>query len=158
MIFQRRSWLARLVALAVLAGLASAASAQAAVQTLARLNFIQHCSGCHGRDGSGAPSKGVPSMRGALGDFLMLKGGREFIVQVPGVMNSPLGDSDIATLMNWLLPLVSAPTMPRDFVPYNADEIARLRQSRPHDVPAARRKLLQQAHDLGLALGAEFGP
>ncbi len=97
-------------------------------------------------------------MRGTLGEFLMLKGGREFIVQVPGVMNSPLGDSDIAKLMNWLLPLMSTQTMPKDFVPYNAGEIARLRQSRPHDVPAARRKLVQQARDLGLALGAELGP
>ncbi|MEI8324415.1 MAG: cytochrome c [Betaproteobacteria bacterium] len=127
-------------------------------QTLSRLNFTQHCSGCHARDGGGAPSKGVPSMRGALGDFLMLKGGREFIVQVPGVMNSPLGDGDIANLMNWLLPLVSAQTMPKDFVPYAASEIASLRQSRPNNIPAERKKLVLQARTMGLALGAEIAP
>ena len=56
-----------------------------------RFNYMQHCMGCHLPDGCGAPDKGIPSMRDMLGQFLAVPGGRAFIVQVPGVMNSALG-------------------------------------------------------------------
>ena len=108
----------------------------------ARLQYLQHCMGCHLEDGSGAPERGVPSMRGQLGRFLSVPGGREFIVQVPGVMNSGLSDADTARLMNWLLPRVSAATLPPGTAPYTEAEIARLRTTRPLDVPAARQALV----------------
>lgn len=107
-----------------------------------RLQYLQHCMGCHLEDGSGAPERGVPSMRGQLGRFLSVPGGREFIVQVPGVMNSGLSDADIARLMNWLLPRLSAETLPAGTAPYTEAEIARLRTTRPLDVPAARQALV----------------
>lgn len=122
----------------VLAASAHAGSAEA--QT--RLQYLQHCMGCHLEDGSGAPERGVPSMRGQLGLFLSVPGGREFIVQVPGVMNSGLSDADIARLMNWLLPRLSAETLPAGTAPYTEAEIARLRTTRPLDVPAARQALV----------------
>ena len=56
--------------------------------------------GCHLADGRGAPEQGVPSMRGLAGRLLTLPGGREYLVQVPGVMNSGLSDADTARLMN----------------------------------------------------------
>lgn len=110
----------------------------------ARLNYLHHCAGCHLADGSGAPSQGIPSMRGPLGRFLAVPGGREFIVQVPGVMNSPLSDGDTAQLMNWLLPAVTAETLPPGTAPYSAEEIARLRRSRPLDVMAVRAELVRR--------------
>ena len=58
--------------------------------------------------------------------LLTLPGGREYLVQVPGVMNSGLSDADTARLMNWLLPQVSAETLPPGTLPYDAAEIARL--------------------------------
>lgn len=117
----------------------------------ARVQYLHHCSGCHLADGSGSPAKGIPSMRGVLGQFLKVPGGREFIVQVPGVMNSPLSDRDIANLMNWLLPALSADTLPTPASPYTAAEIARLRQSRPADVMAVRASLLNRMREAGLA-------
>ena len=87
-----------------------------------------------------------------LGRFLQQPGGREFIVQVPGVMNSPLSDREIADLMNWLLPQVSAPTLPAPLEPYEASEIARLRASRPVDVPAQRQRLIDAALANGLRI------
>lgn len=119
---------------------ASARAGSPEVQT--RLQYLQHCMGCHLEDGSGAPERGVPSMRGQLGLFLSVPGGREFIVQVPGVMNSGLSDADIARLMNWLLPRLSAETLPAGTAPYTEAEIARLRTTRPLDVPAARQALV----------------
>jgi hypothetical protein len=90
-------------------------------------------------------------MRGVLGQFLKVPGGREFIVQVPGVMNSPLSDRDIANLMNWLLPALAADTLPTPASPYTADEIARLRQSRPADVMAVRASLMDRMREAGIA-------
>lgn len=127
---------------------AAAASPDAA---RARVHYLHHCSGCHLADGSGSPAKGIPSMRGVLGQFLKVPGGREFIVQVPGVMNSPLADRDIANLMNWLLPALAADTLPTAAPPYTADEIAKLRQTRPADVMAVRAALMQRMREAGIA-------
>jgi mono/diheme cytochrome c family protein len=133
----------------LIVALACAGSAHASEgETRARLQYLQHCSGCHLPDGSGAPTKGIPSMRGLLGQFLQVPGGRAFIVQVPGVMNSALSDADIANLMNWLLPAVSAPTLPAELAPYTAQEIGRLRASRPADILALRQTLTRQMERL----------
>jgi len=132
---QPRRWL-------LIGALIWACSAHAGSEDRPRLQFLQHCSGCHLPDGSGSPSHGIPSMRGMLGQFLQVPGGRQFIVQVPGVMNSALADADIAALMNWLVPAVSASTLPAGFQPYTAQEIAQLRTSRPADVMAVRRTLV----------------
>lgn len=142
---------------AVLAGLAlvcstGAGAEPAAPASRAQTQYVHHCTGCHLADGSGAPSKGIPSMRGLLGQFLKVPGGREFIVQVPGVMNSPLNDADIAGLMNWLLPYVAGDTVPTDAAPYTAEEIARLRRSRPVDVLATRQRLVAAMQAAGLVL------
>lgn len=110
----------------------------------ARLHYLQYCSGCHLVDGSGLPASAVPSMRGVLGQFLQVEGGRAYIVQVPGVLNSPLNDAEVAALMNWLLPTVSPDTLPRSGVaPYTAAEVAQLRATRPADVLGTRQRLLE---------------
>ncbi|MBL0393888.1 cytochrome c [Ramlibacter monticola] len=129
--------------------LAAGGAAAAGDEARARLQYLQHCSGCHLVDGSGSPTKGIPSMRGMLGRFLQVPGGREFIVQVPGVMNSALRDADVANLMNWLVPAVSAATLPAGFQPYTAQEIARLRSSRPADIMAFRARLVREMKDPG---------
>jgi mono/diheme cytochrome c family protein len=134
--------------LSLVAGTAGAAEPAARAQ----LNYLHHCVGCHGMDGGGAPAKGVPTMRGTLGRFLQVPGGREFIVQVPGVMNSPLDDEAVAALMNWLLPRVSRDTLPAGLQPYDAREIARLRGSRPADVGAVRQRLVDEARAAGIAV------
>lgn len=121
---------------------AAAAGGPAPDAARARLHYVQHCIGCHHLDGTGAPDKGIPSMQGLLGRFAATAEGRAYIVQVPGVMNSPLNDTDIAALMNWLVPAMSGSGQARFGPPYTADEIARLRKTRPADVAAARRRLI----------------
>jgi mono/diheme cytochrome c family protein len=136
----------------------SAALAVSPSDRVARLHYIQHCSGCHLADGSGSPSKGIPDMHGTLGRFLQVPGGRAFIVQVPGVMNAALKDSEVAQLMNWLLPAVSASTLPAQHQPYTEDEVRRLRDTRPANIPALRETLLARGHQAGLVIDPGSSP
>lgn len=137
-----RAW--RSLLLACLATGITAAGAQEVNAHRARLHYLQHCVGCHLVDGSGAPDKGIPSMRGLLADFAHMPGGRDYIVQVPGVMNSPLNDRDIAELMNWLVPEMGTTNTRGSMPAYTADEIARLRRTRPADVVSVRQRLMAQ--------------
>ena len=139
-----------LLSLAALLLALPAAAAQDAAR--ARTHYIHHCTGCHLMDGRGVPSKGIPSMRNTLDRFLQVQGGREYIVQVPGVMNSPLGDADIANLMNWLLPHVTPDGLPQDIQPYSAEEIASLRKTRPVDFDGTRRHLVSGLRAAGIAI------
>jgi len=128
-----------LPALLALAALAAQAGPEA---QRAQRNYTQYCSGCHVADGSGSPAKGIPAMHdGVLGRFLDVPGGRGYIVQVPGVMNSGLKDEDVAQLMNWLVPRMDPA---RDAPGYTAAEIAALRRTRPLDVAATRKALIEQ--------------
>ena len=99
--------------------------------------------------GRGAADKGVFDMRDTLGRFLALPGGRAFIVQVPGVMNSGLSDLETAQLMNWLLSTISHATVPPGTSPYVAEEIAQYRRTRPVDITASRRLLIEKMNASG---------
>jgi mono/diheme cytochrome c family protein len=102
-----------------------------------------HCQGCHLPDGSGNPPD-VPSFTGQLGDFLLVDGGRAYLVQVPGTANAPLDDRSVAELLNWMLERFSGRMRPTNFVPYSAEEVADYRREKLAD-PAARRKALLAA-------------
>lgn len=123
-------------------GVAAAAAAWPGEAARARLLYIQYCSGCHLPDGSGSPATGIPSLRAPMDALLAVPGGREFLAQVPGVMNSGLNDADVARVMNWLL-VAFADGVPRPRVqPYAAAEIARLRATRPQEIMAVRAALV----------------
>lgn len=117
-----------------------------------RMNYLHYCAGCHLGDGSGQPSHGVPNMRGVLGQFLRVEGGREFIVKVPGVSHTPLADADVAALMNWLLADIAQPSTPAGTAPYTAAEVTRLRSERMVDVPATRRQIVERLELAGYTL------
>jgi hypothetical protein len=101
--------------------------------------YVLHCSGCHVRDGSGSAEGRIPRLEGQIGHFMKLPEGRRFVVQVPGVMNSGLGNEDVEALMNWLIPHFAGASLDREFIPYSADEIAAARRTRPADIFAVRR-------------------
>lgn len=144
-----RAWLLSLPALMLMLALPAAAAPDA---VRARTQYIHHCTGCHLMDGRGVPSKGIPSMRNTLDRFLQVQGGREYIVQVPGVMNSSLSDGDIANLMNWLLPYVTSDGLLQGIRPYSAEEIASLRKSRPVDFDGTRRHLVSGLRKAGIKI------
>lgn len=117
-----------------------------------RLNYMLHCSGCHGADGSGSPQSGVPTMRGSLGHFLKAEGGREFLVQVPGTSQSPLSDRDTAELLNWVLKAFSAAEVPAGTPPYSTAEVAKLRAVHLEDVPAHRAAIVERLKTKGIVV------
>lgn len=117
-----------------------------------RMNYMLHCSGCHGQDGSGSPSSGVPSMRGTLGHFLKVKDGREFLIQVPGTSQSSLSHRDTAELANWLLKTFSPLEVPANTLPYSTEEVARLRNDPLADAPGRRAEIVQHLKEQGIAI------
>ncbi|QRM17936.1 cytochrome c [Dechloromonas sp. TW-R-39-2] len=117
-----------------------------------RMNFMLHCSGCHGQDATGSPGAGVPNMRGALGHFLKAEGGRQFLIQVPGTAQSALNDSQTAELMNWILKTFSKNEMPAATPPYTQQEVAQLRANPLADVAAEREAIIKRLQAQGIAI------
>jgi hypothetical protein len=90
------------------------------------VNYQLRCMGCHLADGSGQPGR-VPSIRRSLVLFSASPEGRDYVVRVPGVAQSPLSDEDTASLLNWMARNLSDFAVPRDFADYSAAEIHGLR-------------------------------
>ncbi len=89
-------------------------------------------------DGSGNNAPGIPNLRGSIGHFLKVEGGREYLVQVPGASQSPLSDQETADLLNWMLKEFSGKELPERPKDYSADEVKQLRRRPPPDVPKRR--------------------
>lgn len=136
-----------LAAVAVLAAGVAAPPAQAVGGP--KMQYMLHCMGCHLDDGSGMPAKGIPSMKGVVGHFLREPAGRALIVQVPGVMNTPLDDRQIAELMNWMLKDMAGDSLPPGTAPYTADEVRTLRATRPADVLGTRARIVERLKGQG---------
>ncbi len=115
--------------------------------------YLLNCWGCHGSHGEGIKGTAPPLI--GLGDFLRAEGGRSYIIQVPGVSLSALNDSQIATVMNWLLENMSPHNLPRDFAPYTADEVHRYRATRLVELSKTRRALLEQLVAMKVRASAE---
>lgn len=94
----------------------------------AHVDYMLKCQGCHRIDGRGDDISN-PAMNGKLAAFLTVKGGREFLAQVPGVATVDLDDARLADVLNWTLYRFDRANMPVDFTPYSAEEIAQLRKS-----------------------------
>ena len=106
------------------------------------VDYALNCQGCHRADGAETPGS-VPALAGSVARFLAAPGGREYLVQVPGVSQAPLDDAALAALLNWMLERFDAAHLPRPFVSYGAEEVGRLRKAPLTDVEAVRRKLLE---------------
>jgi len=106
-----------------------------------RIDYMLHCQGCHGPDGSGAPGA-APSFRGHVGKFLSVPGGREYLIRVPGTSRSELSDASTAALLNWILHQFSARELPADLEPYTEEEVTRQRRPALADPGAVRRTLI----------------
>jgi hypothetical protein len=108
------------------------------------VNYQLRCMGCHLADGSGQPGR-VPSLRRSLVLFSASLDGRDYVVRVPGVAQSPLSDEDTAALLNWMARNLSDLKLPPGFVDYSEAEIHRLRDHPLVRVSAIRARLLKAA-------------
>ncbi len=122
----------------LVATLAVASSAHAYTPNV---EYALNCQGCHRADGTGT-SGSVPPLTGSVARFLGVPGGREYLVQVPGVAQAPLDDATLAAVVNWMLERFDKAHLPSDFTPYGAAEIGRLRAHPLTDVEGVRRRLL----------------
>ncbi len=101
------------------------------------------------RDGSGSAEGRIPRLKGQIGHFMKLPEGRLFAIQVPGVMNSGLGNEEVEALMNWMIPHFAGTSLDREFVRYSADEIEAARDTRPADIFAVRRGIVADLERMG---------
>ena len=108
------------------------------------VNYQLRCMGCHLAGGSGQPGR-VPSLRRSLVLFSASPAGRNYVVRVPGVAQSPLSDQDTAALLNWMARNLSDLEVPSGFVDYSEGEIHGLRDRPLVQVSAIRARLLKAA-------------
>ncbi len=94
----------------------------------ARQNYILKCQGCHRPDGGGSFAT-APAMKGVLGQFLSIEGGRDYLARVPGVSTAAIPDAELAELLNWTIWKFDSAHVPSDFRPYTGEEMGRLRRN-----------------------------
>ena len=108
------------------------------------VNYQLRCMGCHLVDGSGQPGR-VPSIRRSLVLFSTFPEGRNYVVRVPGVAQSPLSDEDTAALLNWMAKNLSDLPVPPGVAGYSEAEIHGLRARPLVRVSAVRARLWKAA-------------
>jgi len=138
-------------AIAVLVGaLAIASAARAGGSPPAEL-YTLNCWGCHKSRAEGIPGT-VPRLADSMADFLHVPGGREYLVEVPGVAASSLSDAEIAQVLNWLLFTFNKAEMPADFTPYTAAEVAKYRPHQLIQITEARDVLVKRLKAKGIVV------
>lgn len=145
-----------ILALAAVAGVAGAGLAAQGVTreagvsnpALARQNWILKCQGCHRPDATGT-AQTTPAMAGVVAKFLHVPGGREYLGRVPGVATAPVGDAELADLLNWTLYRFDGTHVPADFKPYTAAEVGKLRRAPLRtEAPVVRAALMAKINAL----------
>ncbi len=120
------------------------AGANAAWSYQPAVNYQLRCMGCHLSDGSGQPGR-VPSIRRSLVLFSASHEGREYVMRVPGVAQSPLSDEETAALLNWMARNLSDVSVPPGFADYSEAEVHRVRDRPLAQVSALRARLWKAA-------------
>lgn len=102
-----------------------------------RVNYVLRCAGCHGMEGLGTETGGVPGFPGSVATLVNDDEGRTYVVHVPGVVGSSLSDAEIAAVMNYVIERWGDTPAPA----FTAEEVARRRAVAVPDVVAFRRTL-----------------
>jgi mono/diheme cytochrome c family protein len=111
--------------------------------------YARGCQGCHLANGKGLPNT-VPPLLNFVGYFAHIPEGRAYLVQVPGVAQASLSDSDIAALLNWMLIRFSANQLPKRFTPLTTDEVKRYRANKLFAVRETRETLIDTLRKEGI--------
>ena len=89
--------------------------------------YLLHCSGCHGRNGQGAPDSGVPRFDCRFMNILHHAEGKRYAVNVAGVRNAGLSDAEVSEVLNHLTTAFCASPNLSGAVMFSPDLIANLR-------------------------------
>lgn len=110
------------------------------------VNYKLQCLGCHLSNGEGSPHNDIPRMKGFVGNYLKVEGGREFLVQIPGVSHSELNNQQLAVLLNWVLDnqSIADGSSPDQFTPYTEEEVRTYRDMTVTNLPSIREKLINR--------------
>jgi hypothetical protein len=119
-----------------------AVSASADPLADAHADYLLYCRGCHLHTGDAVPAANVPSLQ-ALAPLVKTPAGREYIVRVPGVSQTPMDDERLAAVLNWVLESFNGDTLPDDFEPYTAEEVAEARVKVLKDPLKTRAEILE---------------
>ena len=105
-------------------------------------DYMLQCQGCHMADGSGLPGS-VPNLRGHLGRFVEVQGGRQFLISVPGSAQSPLSNLALAEVLNWMIREFGPAEVAANFIPFTAEEVG-LHRRPLADVDPVRQILMER--------------
>jgi hypothetical protein len=103
--------------------------------------YMMECQGCHLADGGGGLNS-IPALRNNVAKFPGVPGGREYLVQVPGVALSSLSNQDITAVLNWMLPQFGPVEWTRRYAPYTVEEVATLRKHPLTEIGGRRADLI----------------
>ncbi len=117
---------------------ASASTFSYAENRSANNNYILRCAGCHGMDGAGSRTGGIPSLS-LIKSFTSDPEGRKYVMHVPGVVNSSLSNQEIAAVVNYAVERWGQPDVP--FQRFTLEEVNQLRASNIDDIVSYRRNL-----------------
>jgi hypothetical protein len=83
-------------------------------------------------------------MKDHVGNFLKVPGGREYLVRVPGSANAPIGDEQLANLLNWILLTIAGESTPNGFTPYSGKEVGQMRAKSLTNIVTLRSNLIEK--------------
>ncbi len=91
-------------------------------------DYVEHCSGCHGMGGNSYPAD-IPVLRDRVGYFLCTQEGREYLIRLPNVAYSAIGDDQqLADMMNFVVFGLGGHSVPKGAKQFTAAEIGTLRK------------------------------
>ena len=102
-----------------------------------RANYVLRCAGCHGMEGLGTETGGIPGFPHSIATLAGDDTGRTYMLHVPGVVGASLDDAEIAAVLNYILERWGDAGAP----PFSAEEVTRRRAEPVADVVALRSQL-----------------
>lgn len=110
----------------------------------AKQHYQLQCMGCHGEDGAGLEGQ-VPSLRGTLSRISSGVLGRDYVLRVPGVTQSPLSSAELAEVLNWAINEFSEAEAAKETQPFTAAEVEAARTRPLLEIGATRARVLREA-------------